>query len=385
MRRPKHAAKIVLGAVVALIVLSGALYGLAFLTTSRSGLSRSIIWMDADVLDYRRFPKRTIEASDNPLLLKRAPPDRSLFDSVAPGGDLETFLTRSQTAAFIAIQDDEIVYEEYFNGYGKDSTVTSFSVAKSYVATLVGIALDSGYIDSLDDPVTRYIPELLERDERFGQITLRNLLTMSSGLRWNEQGLPWSDDTETYYGTNLRRLAIRDTEIVAPPGQTFVYNPYNALLLGLVVERATEQKVSEFMEDELWQPMGAVAEGSWSLDSDASGFEKMESGLNSRAIDMAKLGLVYLHGGKLNGNRVVSQDWVEEATSFTSENDPSTEYQYQWWTYTDPELGDWFAAQGNKGQFIAVFPGKDLVLARFGIDFGYEDWPELLASMARTL
>jgi CubicO group peptidase (beta-lactamase class C family) len=286
--------------VIAVIVLAGGLYGLAYLTTSRSGLSRSIIWMDADVFDYRRFPARSMEASDDPLVLNRASPDRSLFDAAMPGGELESFLAQTQTAAFIAIRDDEVIYEDYFNGYDEDSTVTSFSVAKSYVATLIGIALEEGFIDTLDDPVTRYIPELLERDQRFHRITLRHLLTMSSGLRWNEQGLPWSDDTETYYGTNLRRLAMEDTEIVAPPGESFVYNPYNTLLLGIVLERATEQQVSGFMENELWRPMGAVADGTWSLDSDTKGFEKMESGLNSRAIDMVKLGLVYLHGGALN-------------------------------------------------------------------------------------
>ncbi|MDQ4028392.1 MAG: beta-lactamase family protein [Actinomycetota bacterium] len=378
-------AKIVLGVVIALIVLPGALYGLAYLTTSRSGLSRSIIWMDADAFDYKRFPARSMAASDDPLVLNRASPDDSLFDAAVPGGDVERFFAQSQTAAFIAIRDDEVIYEDYFNGFDEDSTVTSFSVAKSYIATLIGIALESGFIDSLDDPVTRYIPELSERDQRFGQITLRHLLTMSSGLRWNEQGLPWSDDAETYYGTDLRRLAMQDTEIAAPPGESFVYNPYNTLLLGLVLERATEQQVSEFMEDELWRPMGAVADGTWSLDSDTNGFEKMESGLNSRAIDMVKLGLVYLHGGALNGNRIITTRWAREATAFTNENDPSTEYQYQWWTYADPELGDWFGAQGNKGQFIAVFPSRDLVLARFGIDFGYDNWPALLATMARTL
>lgn len=139
------------------------------------------------------------------------------------------------------------------------------------------------------------------------------------------------------------------------------------------------------MEDELWRPMGAVADGTWSLDSDTNGFEKMESGLNSRAIDMIKLGLVYLHGGALNGNRIITEHWVREATAVTNANDPSAEYQYQWWTYNDPELGNWFGAQGNKGQFIAVFPRRDLVLARFGIDFGHDDWPALLATMARTL
>ena len=368
-----------------LALVAGGLYGFAVLNTSRSGLARAIVWRDADVFDYRRFPARSMAASGDPLILQGATEDPRLFDSAVPGGDLEAFLETSQAAAFIAIRNEEVIYENYFNGYDGDSIVTSFSVAKSYIATLVGIALDKQLITNLDEPVTRYIPELLDRDPRFRRITLRDLLTMSSGLRWNEQGLPWSDDAETYYGTDLRKVAMQDTEIAGPPGKEFVYNPYNTLLLGIVLERATGLPVSEFMEQWLWQPMGAVAEGTWSIDSQGSGFEKMESGLNARAVDMVKIGLLYLNGGALNGNRIVSEQWTTEATAFTDQQDPSTRYQYQWWTYSDPELGDWFAAQGNKGQIVAVFPSMDLVLGRFGIEAGDEGLPDLLLEMARTL
>jgi CubicO group peptidase (beta-lactamase class C family) len=374
------------GTVIAfLALLAGGLYGFAFLNTSRSGLARAFVWKDADVFDYQRFPARFMAASGDPLVLKRASEDQSLLVAAVPGGDLEAFLDSSQTAAFIVIRNQEILYEKYFNGYRRDSIVTSFSVAKSYIATLVGIALDKELIANLDEPVTRYVPELLDRDRRFQRITLRHLLTMSSGLRWNERGLPWSDDAETYYGTDLREVATRDTEIVGPPGRQFVYNPYNTLLLGIVLERATGLPVSKFMEQWLWQPMGAVADGTWSIDSESNGFEKMESGLNARAIDMVKIGLLYLHGGALNGNQIVSEQWTTEATAFTDQQDPSTRYQYQWWTYSDPELGDWFAAQGNKGQIVAVFPSKELVLGRFGIEAGHEHLPDLLLEMARTL
>jgi len=371
--------------IASLALVAGGLYGFAFLNTSRSGLARAIVWRDADVLDYRRFPARSMGPSEDPLILQRGRQDPRLLDAAVPGGNLEAFLETSQAAAFFVIRDQEILYENYFNGYRRDSIVTSFSVAKSYIATLVGIALDKQLITDLDDPVTRHVPELLDRDQRFRRITLRHLLTMSSGLRWNERGLPWSDDAETYYGTDLREVALRDTEIVGPPGRQFVYNPYNTLLLGIVLERATGLSVSKFMEQWLWQPMGAEAEGTWSLDSEGSGFEKMESGLNGRAVDMVKIGLLYLHGGVLNGNQVVSEEWTTEATAFTDQQDPSPRYQYQWWTYSDPELGDWFAAQGNKGQIVAVFPSKDLVLARFGIEAGQEHLPELLLEMARTL
>ena len=373
--------------IVAVVVLlvPAAFYAWAYASTDESGLARAIVWRDADVSDYRRFPSTTLEASERPLILDH-PPSRDIapLGPAIPGGNVDAFMERTQTAAFIAIRGRELLHERYFNGYDQDSTVTTFSVAKSFVSALVGIAIDDGSL-ALEDSVTDHVPELLERDERFEHITVRHLLTMSSGLRWSEQGLPWSDDAETYNGSDLRRLAIEDTEVVSPPGERFVYNPYNTLLLGLVLERATRQSVTEFMEERLWKPMGAGARGSWSIDSTETRFEKMESGLNGRAVDLAKLGLVYLRDGIVRGQRILPSEWVAESTAYGNDVDPSTAYQYHWWTYRDTDVGEWFLAQGNKGQFIGVFPSADLVIARFGIDFGYARWPELLADLAAEI
>ena len=228
--------------------------------------------------DYRRFPARRIDASANPYIYEKGPgyPSGLPDDLFLPSGndDLETFLRSSETTAFIVVDDDKLIYERYFNGYERDSTQTSFSVAKSFASALVGIAIDDGVI-SIDDPITDYIPELKERDARFERITIPHLISMASGLRYEEQGTPWSDDTETYYAPDLRKLALADSEIVGPPGELWHYNNFNPLLMGMILERTTSQHVSEFMEDRLWQPLGADADGSWSLDSNASGFEKM--------------------------------------------------------------------------------------------------------------
>lgn len=382
MSKRRRTSILVLGA---LIILPSLAYGWARLSTSSSGLARAIVWMDADVRDYTRFPARTMLESEQPLTFETREVSVDFeLDTGMPGEDLDSFLKQTQTAAFIAIRDDEVIAERYYNGYNEASTVTSFSVAKSFISALIGIALEDGAIGSVDDPVTRYLSELEERDRRFADITIHHLLTMSSGLRFEEQGLPWSDDAKTYYATDLRTLALEDTEILEPPGRNFHYNPYNTLLLGLILERATGERVSDFMQDELWQPMGAVAPGTWSLDSHESGFEKMESGLNGRAIDLAKLGLLYLHDGTLNGHAILSEAWVRESTRYAEDSDPSRGYQYQWWIYRDPSFGGWYLARGNKGQFIAVFPEHDLVIARFGIDFGYEDWTGVLPRLAQA-
>jgi CubicO group peptidase (beta-lactamase class C family) len=388
-RKVRRWLKVAVAVAVGLALLVGVVYLRAFLTLDSSTFSRAIIWVDADVEDFRRFPARRIDAPDDQYLYEQAASYPSgLPDEVElpPGyDDIESFLRSTETTAFIVVQDDRLLYERYFNGYDHDSTQTSFSVAKSFASALVGIAVDDGVI-ALDDPITDYLPELRERAAGFERITIRNLISMSSGLRYEEQGTPWSDDTETYYAPDLRKLALTDTEIVEAPGEHWHYNNFNPLLMGMILERATSRHVAEFMEARLWQPLGAEADASWSLDSKASGFEKMESGINARAIDFTKLGSLYLHEGKWNGTRILPASWVRESTAVSDEHDPSPAYGYWWWTYRDEELGDYFAALGNKGQYIVVIPERDLVIVRHGRDFGdVDDWVGVIANLARSL
>lgn len=375
--------------VVGIIVFAGLVYARALLTLDSSTFSRALIWVDADVDDVKRFPARKIDAAASPYVYEKAPgyPSGLPEDISLPAGhhDLESFLRTSETTAFIVVRRDRLLHEHYFNGNDRNSIQTSFSVAKSFASALVGIAIDKDFI-KLDDPITEHLPELKERDSDFERIMIRHLISMSSGLRYEEEGTPWSDDAETYYAPDLRELALRDTEIVESPGETWHYNNFNPLLMGIILERATSQHVAEFMEAQLWQPLGAEADASWSLDSEASGFEKMESGINARAIDFAKLGSLYLHEGEWNGNLILPKRWVRESTAVSEEHDPSSEYGYWWWTYHDAALGDYFAARGNKGQFIMIIPERHVVIVRNGRDFGdVDDWIGVIADIARSL
>ena len=382
-------AKVVVTLILVLASLVGIEYVRALLTLDTSTFSRAIIWVDADVDDFRRFPARAIHAPPDPYVYEEGPgyPSGLPDDVVLPGGygDLESFLRSTETTAFIVVKRDEVLYEHYFNGSTRESTQTSFSVAKSFASALVGIAAADGTI-GVDDPITDYLPELEARNAAFDRITIRDLISMSSGLRYEEQGTPWSDDTETYYAPDLRRLALTDTEVVGPPSEVWHYNNFNPLLMGMILERATSLHVAEFMEERLWQPLGTEADASWSLDSEASGFEKMESGINARAIDFAKFGSLYLHEGLWNAKRIVPAEWVRESTAVSDEHDPTSTYGYWWWTYHDDELGDYFAARGNKGQFIVVIPDRQAVIVRHGRDFGgVEDWVGAIADIARSL
>lgn len=310
----------------------------------------------------------------------------------APDGDnrtarLDDVLDGTDTRAFVVVHHGRVVYQRYSADSGPKALETSWSVAKSFVAALVGIAIDEGRIGSVDDPVTSYLPELLSRDERFKQITLRDLLTMSSGLRYQESRFPSprGDDTSTYYGVNLRKIALEESQIERAPGRQWHYNNYNPLLLGLVLERATGMSVSDFMASRLWQPLGAGSSASWSLDSERSGFEKMESGLNATALDHARFGLLFLHGGQWNGRRIVSREFVRAATRTQTATDYPNPYGYFWWI--DGKRPDSFYAFGNYGQYIYVDPRADMVVVRLSSDWGFgnEQWLATFRDIADQL
>ena len=292
------------------------------------------------------------------------------------------YLENSGTTAFIIIHGNELIYENYFNGFGHEDTLTTFSISKSFLSTLVGIAITEGYINSIDDVITSYIPELRERDAKFSEITIRHLLTMSSGIKYQNYFSPWSDPSKTYYAPDLRDTAL-NCEILEVPGQRFLYNNYNPLLIGLVLESATGIPVAEYMETRLWQPMGAESGGSWSLDSTRSGFEKMESGINGKAIDIAKLGWLFINNGRNGDVQVVPREWIEEATKRDDTNDPALFYQYFWWVDNEIEA---YWAEGNFGQGLYIYPEQQLVLLRMGKESGNTTWtPDFLRSLAQWL
>ena len=370
-RRVRRWPLLVSSVVGLLVVAVLGVYGWAWSSTDESTIARAVVWRESDVGDQHRFPARRIPAGARvgPL---RAGVEADLIVR-GEGKGLDEFLSGTDTLAFLVVHEDSLVYQRYFGGAGRESLQTSFSVAKSFVSTLVGIAIDKGLIDSIDDPVTKYLPELAARDPGFRQITLRHLLTMSSGIRYEEgAGFPWpfGDDTYTYYGVDLRDLALTRVRIDAPPGLAWQYNNYHPLLLGLVLERTTGTSVSDFMSRRLWQPLGAEADATWNLDSERSGFEKMESGLNARPVDYARFGLLFLHNGEWNDKRIVSKEWVRTTTGAAPASDPAYYYGYRLFWWRDVERPGRFYAFGKYGQYIYIAPDADAVIVRFGRDWG---------------
>ena len=237
---------------------------------------RTMAWQESDAFDWQKFPSHLLHAAPTAYHFDAAPDPHveELFAQLSGADDWNSFLEVNDTQAFIVIKDGTVVYENYFNDAQRDSIVTSFSVAKSFDSALIGIAIQEGYIKSVDDPITAYLPELAERDPRFNEITIRNLLMMASGLEYKafQPLLLNSDDILTTYFPDQRKIALENTHIIDPPGLYYRYNKYHPQLLGMIPERTTGISVSEYLQTRIWDKLGMEFDGSWSIDSQASDF-----------------------------------------------------------------------------------------------------------------
>jgi CubicO group peptidase (beta-lactamase class C family) len=365
---------------------------LAHLFTGDSQWARSVAWMDSDVGDVNRFPFRVLAIAPPSFDFQNPPPSIQKRYTPAfaplpypPGSrtpvEISKFLKETDTAAFLVIKDDLLLREEYSNGYDHSAIVTSFSVAKSFVSALVGIAIHEGYIAGVEDPITKYVPELLQKDPRYKKINLRHLLSMSSGIRYKERSLPWSDDSAVYYSPDLRATAV-SSPIAGDPGKAFLYNNFHPLLLGLVLERSTKRPVSQYLEEKIWKPLGMEAPGSWSLDSERSRFEKLESGINGRAVDFAKFGRLFLNRGNWNGKQIIPPAWVDESTRLDTTTDPAPNYQYMWWVNARVVGKHHFFAAGKHGQYIYLIPEQNLMFVRFGKTDPFRHWVDFFEILA---
>jgi CubicO group peptidase (beta-lactamase class C family) len=389
---------IVLGGLIAIIGIAVIAAMVAF---SPQYVLRVLAWQESDAFDWQKFPARELQPAATPYRFpervdRRVP---EVFQELAGVADWASFLEDTETQAFLVIQDGEVLYERYFNDTERDSIVTSFSVAKSFTSALVGIAIEEGYIGGVDDPITDYLPELAERDPRFESITLRHLLMMASGLEYqaNRSLLFDGDDPLTTYYPDQRQTTLNNTQIVDPPGEYFRYNKYHPQFLGMVLERTTGMPVTAYLQARIWDPLGMEFGGSWSLDSEKSGFEKMETGVNARAVDFAKFGELYLNGGQWRGQRVVPETWVLESTAPDTHSEAEAYYpewfaarpgdayyKYLWWGMARDDGSYDFMAEGDKGQFIYVSQQNGLVIVRNGINYGIplNEWVDLFYRFA---
>lgn len=387
---------------LAALLLAGTVGVAGALYMARDGLRP---WMvrqaKALVADSRHFDAMTIARAARPRPLPAAP--AALRWPAASGADVDAWLAGRGTVALLVLREGRLVHERYFDGFTRETVGTSFSVAKSVVSALVGIALHEGRIGSLDDPLTRWMPELLERDARFGAVTLRHLLSMRSGIAFDEgYGRPWSDVSRFYMARDLG-ARVRALAIAGAPDRRFAYQSGDTQLLAMALERAVGEPLARYAERKLWQPMGAEFDASWSLDSEAGGQAKAFCCLNARAVDFARFGQLFLDDGRVGERQVLPADWVRASTAVQDrpgEHDvarrniekPASErrafYAWQWRRAARPdgEPDSDFWAQGLLGQFVYVSPASRMVIVRLGRHQGEEGevfWPGWMGELAR--
>ena len=361
-------------------------WGAQFLFSSRSD-------------DYRRYEYHSIDKA--PMAFHFAPGRRDSVPDTVQYKDgevlkrvaLTELLRSTSTHAFIVIRDSQLLYENYFNSYARDSLCTAWSLSKSVTSALVGVAISEGYIKSLDDPITNYLPEL--KVKGFDAITIRNLLTMGSGIQYRISFFPWDEFVLAGYYPNLRQLLLSDLKIMEPPGQSFHYNNFNTELIGMILERTTGRPPSQYLQDKIWKPTGMEYPATWSVDSEQDNFELTPILLNARAIDLAKFGRLYLNDGNWNGNQIVSDHWVVESTirdlndhrpweTFSRWQDKGGYYKYFWWGISQGKSDYSYMGIGTYGQFIFVSPKTRVVIVRTADKDGIDPpfWREVFQYIA---
>ena len=271
-----------------------------------------------------------------------------------------------KTTSFLVIQDEKMLYEKYWEPFTMNTVSNSFSVAKSIVVTLAGIAVKDKII-SLEDPVAKYLPSFDSPPK--DRITIRHLLQMSSGLKWTEsEGSALSHNAEAYYGNDLQTM-ITGLEVRRAPGQVFRYASGNTQVLGMVLTKATGLTLSKYASIKLWSKIGAEQDAFWNLDR-KGGMEKAFCCFYATPRDFGRIGQLYLNGGQWNGESILSPSFIEEALSpvllpdiwLNRLNDV---YGLHWWLAKHRGM-DFFYARGIRGQYIICNKEHRLVIVRMG-------------------
>jgi CubicO group peptidase (beta-lactamase class C family) len=312
---------------------------------------------DADITDYKFFDNIEIPKSKNP----QAWPIHKNYNRAISTDKLISKNTSLGTIAFLIIKNDSIWHEKYYEGYDKNSFSNSFSMSKSIVSATMGRAIDEGFFNNINDKVGFYIPEY---NEGFAsELTIGDLSSMSSGMKWNESYTNiFGVTARAYVGSNLNKL-IKSRPIIKKPGESFEYLSSDTQLLAMTIEKATKRKLSDLVYDWFWNPMGAENNALWQVDNIKTNTEKAYCCFNSNARDFAKFGKLYKDNGLWNGKRLLDSAFVKK--SLTARFLASPEYGYGFWLGKFQEK-NYFAMRGHLGQYVIVFPKENILIVRLG-------------------
>ncbi len=324
-------------------------------------LRTALTYQTPDIDDYRIFPNRTIEANQPEPWEKH-----ELYGTLQiPRAYSDSFF-KFEPIAFLILQNGKLLFEEYYDEHQPEDLSGSFSMAKTIVALMIGAAIDDGYIDDIHQPVSDFLPDFAIAQH---DVTLYHLLTMTSGLDWDEEyAAAFSITTKAYYGKDLEEL-LKPIGIVEPPGSVFYYNSGSTQLLAFILEKATGRNMSDYFTERIWSRIGAENDALWSLDHE-KGTEKAYCCFNSNARDFARLGQLILNGGYWNDEQIISPEYIMQMTTplnYVSDKKGKEVDYYGLQTWILHHRGmsiPYF--RGILGQYIFVVPEMDAVFVRLG-------------------
>jgi len=332
---------------------------------------------------HKSFPHSIVEAGEASYEFKRA--ETSLPETYIFNGETKKvadLLEVTGTTGFMVIKDDTILFEDYYQGETADDRHILFSVTKSFISALVGIALEEGKFDSIDDPITKYVPQL--EGSAFDGVSIKNILHMSSGVKFTEDYADLGSDVNRMsavigLGGSLNDFTADLNETVFEPGTYNDYVSVNTHVLGMLLTNTTGESVTSYLTRKIWQPIGMEYDGYFSVDGE--NMEVTMGGLQASLRDIAKMGRLYLNGGNWNGNQVVPEAWIAASIDTNAphlapgRDNPNSEtpfgYGYQWWIPVEPR-GDFYAA-GIYHQFIYIDPSSGIVIAKTSANKGFND------------
>ena len=289
------------------------------------------------------------------------------------------FIERTLTTGLLVIHKDTIIFEQYFNGLTPETTHISWSMAKSFISGMIGIAIHDGLIESIQDPITKYLPQL--KESGYNEVKIKDILQMSSGVGFNEDYADFNSDINRFgryfaLGQSFEKFAMT-LKNARPPGTFNHYVSIDTQVLGMLLKKVTGKTITEYMKEKIWDPMGMEHDAQWIIDADE--MEMALGGLNATLRDYAKFGLLYLKNGDWFGQQIVPKDWIQQSINIDSphlqpgENDLSSSdqgYGFQWWI---PQKADGaFFASGIYNQHIYIQPNRDVVVVKLSANYHFK-------------
>ena len=359
--------KVLFGFIAIVFLLIAALwisgYGFILTAISRTYLAGNAT---ANIDDYKTFDTRVVESG----AVQEWPLDERFALNSLPD-EFAKDIEENKGVAFLVIKDGKLLEEQYFDGYGPESKTNSFSMAKTVVTMLVGIAIQEGYIESLDQKLSDFLTEF--KDDEFGKdASIGSLSRMTSGYDWDESYYsPFSPTVELYYGNDVKDFLLNRTFSKAEDTEHY-YSSASTQLLAILLTRALQNKnpeltLSGYLSDKLWKPLGMDADALWHLDGE--GMELAYCCINTNARNFAKLGHLLLQDGKWNNEQVLDSTYV----ALMHTTDLADNYGYSTWIQNNNAPNNYFYFRGHLGQYILIVPNQQMVVVRLGESRGFVD------------